>query len=134
MQYDQKRVLRPRSAAKPTINQITLLSLVVLVFVFSIVFIVFRLILFNRASVHIQGVHKVFRQFKKFIAEAVDEISYIHVDLFYINQCLLKFLVILKFVFQIKFLCLIIVLIKPCKMAAPQEKAQFSHMFLVTHF
>ena len=44
-----------------------------------------------------QGVHKVFRQFKKFIAKAVDEISYI--DLFYINQCLrvLRFLVKLKF-------------------------------------
>ena len=41
------------------------------------------------------GVHKVFRQFKQFIAKAVDEISYI--DLFYINQCLLKFLVKLKF-------------------------------------
>ena len=44
---------------------------------------------------NIQGVHKVFRQFKKFIAKAVDEISYI--NLFYINQCLLKFLVKLKF-------------------------------------
>ena len=43
----------------------------------------------------IQGVHKVFRLLKKFIAKAVDEISYI--DLFYINQCLLKFLVKLKF-------------------------------------
>ena len=43
----------------------------------------------------IQGVHKVFRQFKKFITKAVDKISYI--DLFYINQCLLKFLVKLKF-------------------------------------
>ena len=37
----------------------------------------------------------VYRQFKKFIAKAVDDISYI--DLFYINQCLLKFLVKLKF-------------------------------------
>ena len=41
MQYDQ-RVLHPRSAPKPTLNQNTLLSLVVLVFVFV-----------NRASVHI---------------------------------------------------------------------------------
>ena len=38
----------------------------------------------------IQGVHKVFRQVKNFITKAVDEISYI--DLFYINQCLLKIL------------------------------------------
>ena len=43
----------------------------------------------------IQGVHKVFRQFKNFIAKSVDEIFYM--DLFYINQCLLKFLVKLKF-------------------------------------
>ena len=35
MQYDQ-RVLRPHSAPKPTLNQITLLFLVVLVFVFLI--------------------------------------------------------------------------------------------------
>ena len=41
-------------------------------------------------KVYIQGVHEVFRQFKTFITKAVDEISY--VDLFYINQCLLKFL------------------------------------------
>ena len=41
------------------------------------------------------GFHKVFRQFKQFIAKAVDEISYI--DLFFINQCLLKFLFKLKF-------------------------------------
>ena len=50
--------------------------------------------LFNLLS-KIQGVHKVFKQFKKFIAKAVDEISYI--DLFSIYQCLLKFLVKLKF-------------------------------------
>ena len=34
----------------------------------------------------IQGVHKVFRQFKKLITKAVNKISYI--DLLYINQCL----------------------------------------------
>ena len=51
--------------------------------------------LFISLSFITQGVHKVFRQFKKFITKAVDEISYI--DLFYINQCLLKFLVKLKF-------------------------------------
>ena len=34
------------------------------------------------------------KQFKKIITKAVDKISYI--DLFYINQCLLKFLVKLK--------------------------------------
>ena len=38
---------------------------------------------------------KVFRQFKKFITKAVDEISFI--DLFYINYILLNFLVKLKF-------------------------------------
>ena len=42
-----------------------------------------------------QGVHNVFRQFKKIITKAVDEISLI--DFFYIDQCLLKFLFKLKF-------------------------------------
>ena len=42
-----------------------------------------------------QGVHKVFRKFKKFITKPVDKMSY--TDLFYINQFLLKFLVKLKF-------------------------------------
>ena len=53
-----------------------------------------RLAAFHHQNI-IQGVHKVFRQFKKFSTKAVDKISYI--DLFYINQCLLKFLVKLKF-------------------------------------
>ena len=43
----------------------------------------------------IQGVHKVLLQLKKVITKAVDEISYM--NLFYINQCLLKFLIKLKF-------------------------------------
>ena len=51
MQYDQ-RVLRPRSAPKPTLNQITLLSLVVLVFVF--VFLVFFVSLRRSQSSGIQ--------------------------------------------------------------------------------
>ena len=42
-----------------------------------------------------QVVRKVLLQFKKFSAKAVDEISYI--NLFYINQCLLKSLLKLKF-------------------------------------
>ena len=80
-----------------------------------------------------QGVHKVFGQFKKFIAKALDEISCI--DLFYINQCLLKFLVKIKFSVSDKiFMCLINVLINPCKMATLEEKSQFSQMFLVIHF
>ena len=63
-----------------------------------------------------EGVHKVLLQFKKFITKAIDEISYI--DLFYINQCLLKFFVSAEI-----FMCLINVLINLCKMATPQEKA-----------
>ena len=45
-------------------------------------------------AIYIQGVHIDLLQFKKFITQTVDEISYI--NLFYINLCLLKFLVKLK--------------------------------------
>ena len=48
----------------------------------------------NLKKSKIQGVHKLLLQFKKLMTKAVDEISYI--DLFFINQCLLKFLFKLK--------------------------------------
>ena len=60
-----------------------------------LIFIEFLLSKQQKYTVRIQGVHKVLLQFKKFITKAVDEISYI--DLFFINQCLLKFLFKLKF-------------------------------------
>ena len=57
-----------------------------------------------------------------------------YIDFFDINQCLLKFLVKLKFCVSDEiFMCLINLLINPCKMATPQEKTQCVSWFIKTN-